>query len=109
MVKITIKYERKDFFGAYIYSEDTTEPRDAETAVKMANKAFKLVFANDVGLEINRPDGENLIAYQDYSDREKDVVTVKCYHAINVCDTLKVSTSQARKLIKAICTGGYIA
>ncbi len=107
MVKIIVKYDRTDFFGGRTYTEDTTEPRDAETAVKMANKAFCKVLTVDAGIEVVNPAGETIIVTQDYSDRENDVVTVRIYYSAQECDTLSMSASKARKLVRDMCKGSY--
>lgn len=109
MVKITVKYDRKDFFGGRTYTEDSTEPRDAETAVKMANKAFRAVLTADAGIEIANPDGETIIVAQDYKDRENGVVTVRIYYSAQECDTLSISASKARKLVCDMCNTGQEA
>jgi len=108
MVKITIKYDRKDFFGGRIYTEDTVTSKDAETAVKMANKAFKLVLADDAAIEVTNPDGETIIVMQDYSNRENGVVTVRIYYSAQEYDILSMSVSKARGLVRAMCKGSYI-
>ena len=108
MVKITIKYDRKDFFGSRTYTEDTAEPQDTETAVKMANKAFKLVFTDNAAIQVEDSDGESIIVMQDYSDRAKDLTTVHIYHRPNTCDILNVSTTKAHALVRAMCKGAYI-
>lgn len=109
MVTITAKYERRDFFGARTYTEDVAEFKDAERASKAANKAFKMVLADPAtAFDINADDGEALVVWQEFSERDRDIVTVRTYHGQNCSDLLKLSRAAARKMIRAIIAGSFI-
>lgn len=108
MVTITAKYKRKDFFGVRTYTEDVAEFKDAERANKAASKAFKMVLADpDAAFDINAEDGEALVVWQEFSDRERDIVTVRTYHGRNCSDLLKLSRAAARKMVRAIIAGSF--
>lgn len=59
---------------------------------------------------IDGADGEALVVWQEFSERDLDIVTVRTYHGQNHTDLIKLSRAAARKMVRAMiaenCAGG---
>ena len=76
MQKLTIKYNRKDFFGNRIYTEDTKENF---TKTDMTKAFLFLSKNNDAAVQI-----DSMVIYWDsISDFEKKMVSVRIYDGKN--------------------------
>lgn len=103
-MKITMKYYRKTFFGELQYTEDYISVYSEENALKAMQKAFRTVLEKaESTLQVSAYDGEKaIIIWQEYSDIEGDLVTVREFDDCNAYDEKKMSRAAAQKLIRRI-------
>lgn len=103
-MKITMKYDRKTFFGDLQYTEDYICAYDEKSALKAMQKAFKMVIEKPESvLQISNYDGgKTTIIWQEYGDAESDLVNVKEFSDCNTYDEKKMSRAAAQKLVRRI-------
>ena len=106
-MKIVYKYERKGFFGLMEYTEDSIICHSTKTANDAMKKAVKHMLANaETAIEFSEYNGNKaLIVWQEYSDREKDVVTVRTFNpdVFLGWDETKISRRQMMKMLRELC------
>lgn len=104
MIELTVKYNKKDFFGTSVYVENThTITLQEESEKKFIAKALKKVIAEDFTLQIVKyGDLQTLIIYKEYIDRleDNDIIQVRHYTQSNSYDDMKISIKAAKKYIK---------
>ena len=90
MKKITVKYDRKDFFGSSLYTEDSKENPGLEDV----KKAFLFLGKNhDAAVQFE----DSIIYYWDsVKEFENKVITVKKYEAWNSSNDEKISFQKAK-------------
>ena len=94
--KIIFKYDRKDFFGNRVYTEDT-----AFLTVDTMKKAFtglkkdRLTAVEIDGLFLH----SIVITWNTFTDFENDIVLVRFYEDWNSYTEQKMSFTKAKKLI----------
>lgn len=89
MKNLTIKYNRKDFFGTRIYTEDTKENF---TKTDLTKAFLFLSKNNDAAIQI-----DNMVIYWDcMSEFEKKTVSVRIYDCRN-CTKGKFSFDEIKK------------
>lgn len=102
-MKITIKYDRKDFFGNRVYTEDYIICGSTETALKALQKALKKVLdGTSSTMQVTDYDGSDLVIWQEYSDIDSDILTVRQYETYNSYDDKKMSKQAVNKMLKKI-------
>lgn len=77
MQKLTIKYNRKDFFGNRIYTEDTKENF---TKTDMTKAFLFLSKNNDAAVQID----DMVIYWDSIADHEQKKVSVRMYSGMNI-------------------------
>lgn len=88
---ITVKYDRRDFFGHRIYTEDVKEAVEKPDA----EKAFRFLKSNQsVALNI---DDDMVLYWDDAQDYNNSVLTVKRSYSWNHCNVSKVAFSQIKR------------
>lgn len=102
-MKVTIKYNRTDFFGNKEYTEDSTICGCNDTALKALQKALKKVLdGTESAMQVSEYDGDDLVIWQEYSDRDSDILTVRQYESYNAYDDRKLSRQAVQKMLRKI-------
>lgn len=90
---ITVKYDRKDFFGQRVYTEDVKEAVEKSDV----EKAFRFLKSNQsVALNID----DDIVLYWDgVQDYDNSVLTVKKSYLWSHCNISRVAFSQEKRFI----------
>lgn len=89
-MKITVKYDRKDFFGGSTYTED----KKVSASLEDAKKAFLFLGKNhNVAVQF----GDSIVYYWDtMKEFENKVITVRKYEGWNSSYDEKISFQKAK-------------
>lgn len=88
---ITVKYDRKDFFGRRVYTEDVKEAVEKSDA----EKALRFLKSNQsIALNI---DGDMVLYWDGVQDYDNNVLTVKKSYPWNNCNVSKVAFPQVKR------------
>lgn len=102
-MKITLRYERKNFFGSRDYTEDYIICRNSEAAQNAALKALKKVLdGTNSTMLITDYSGSDLTIWQEYSDIDSGTLTIRKYDALNSYTEIKMQKQMLRKILKHI-------
>lgn len=102
-MKITLRYERKNFFGNRDYTEDCIICRNSETAQNAVMKALKKVLdGTNSTMLITDYSGSDLTIWQEYSDIDSGTLTMRKYDALNSYTEIKMQKQMLRKILKHI-------
>lgn len=92
---LTVKYDRLDFFGNRIYTEDSTEYADK----KKIQKAFTFL-SKEKCIAVEIGDNESDVYFWDtVQDFENRILTMRHYKAWNSSIETKVAFDKAKKAI----------
>lgn len=104
MLELTVKYNKRDFFGKSVYVEDThTITVQEEQERKYITKALKRVITEDFTLQIVKyNDLQTLIIDKECIDRleDNDKIQIRHYIRNNDHNDIILSLKETRKYIK---------
>lgn len=122
-MKITCKYDRRDFFGNQVYTEDYTYVYSTKTALEALTKCQRNITnkqkfeftamisfegneierfkPNDLLKEAGAKDCDTVLIWQECSDRQNDLVTLRTSKAGNWQQT-KILKSKMGSVMRCI-------
>lgn len=104
---IIYKYTRKGFWGEREYTEDSVLCNFAGDANAAIKKAVKHMLSNsDSAVEVREYDGnKTIIVWQERSDKERDVVTVRTFNpdVFTGWEDVQMSKQRMMKLFRELC------
>lgn len=104
MLELIVKYDKRDFFGHFMFTEDAyTITVQEEQEKKYITKALKKVISEDFTLQITRyNDLQSLIINKEFINRYagNDKIQVRHYIKNNDYSDIVLSLKETRKYIK---------